>query len=309
MTVVPLRKVEPIGGSEAAAAAGIDPHCSRLQLWLYKTGRAERPETEAMRWGTAIEPLIFEALRERGIAYARRDDLVRLHIDQGDPFEKTDDARPWMIGHPDGLVIGGDGATEGLLEVKTAGHWSGREWRDGVPFAYQAQVQHYLHLTGLERALLACLVAGQKLELVWLRRDQRAIDLLLSLEEDFYGYLVRDEPPLAKEDDREALAAMFPEATAGRKVRLVGDDWALYRELRARREQREAVDRQVEVLTNMLKQVMGEAELAIGPHDEDVISWRNVESQRVDVTALREKWPGVAAEFVKTTTTRRFALL
>lgn len=49
VTVVQLPTRFTIGGSEAAAAAGIDPHRSRVGLWLEKTGRVEREETEAMR--------------------------------------------------------------------------------------------------------------------------------------------------------------------------------------------------------------------------------------------------------------------
>src|SRR5581483_6399044 len=53
-------------GAEGAAAAGVHPYTSRVMLWLRRTGRVEQPETEAMRWGTRIEPLVLAALEEEG---------------------------------------------------------------------------------------------------------------------------------------------------------------------------------------------------------------------------------------------------
>jgi putative phage-type endonuclease len=299
MTVVQLPTRFTIGGSEAAAAAGIDPHRSRVALWLEKTGRAERPETEAMRWGTLLEPVIMRELFERGW--------------QVDPYEEQveDAARPWLSGHPDGVCskVGDDAFT--LLEIKTAGQWAKREWNGEPPPAYVAQVQHYLHLTGLDRALLAVLVGGQKLELTTIERNQRAIDLLLLLEEEFYGFLQRDElpPPDGSESTRDALNAYFAEATPGRAYRFDKAGMSLYRELIARREQEKAVKTQRVAIENRIKALMGDAEVALSPHDDELIRWPTVSSTRVDVTALRAEHPEIAEAFGKTTTTRRFEAL
>jgi putative phage-type endonuclease len=298
MTVVALPSRFTIGGSDAAAAAGIDPHRSRVMLWLEKTGRIERPETEAMRWGKLLEPVVFAELHEAAL--------------EPQPFTLVagDRKRPWCIGHPDGLVTL-DEATA-VLEVKTAGQWAKREWHEAdAPLHYVAQVQHYLHLTGLDRALLAILVGGQRLELVQVERDDDAIRRLLALEEDFYGYLVRDEPPPpdGSSSARDAMAALFPSAVAGKAVRLDAEAVADYRELKARKEQRDAIERQIAALENRLKLVMGEAEVALSPHDEELIRWRNVPTTRTDVKALRARHPEIAAEFVTTSETRRFQAL
>jgi putative phage-type endonuclease len=301
MTVVQLPTRFTIGGSEAAAAAGIDPHRSRVALWLEKTGRVERPETEAMRWGTLLEPVIADELEARGLA---------VYVDWGDPIEARDAERPWIVGHPDGIVTQEDGS-EALLEIKTVGQWAKREWNGEPPAAYVAQVQHYLHLTGLDRALLAVLVGGQKLELATIERNQRAIDLLLLLEEQFYGFLQREElpPPDGSESAREALNAYFAEATPGRAYRFDRDGMSLYRELIARREQEKAVKVQRIAIENRIKALMGEAEVALSPHDDELIRWPTVSSTRVDVTALRAEHPEIAERFGKTTTTRRFEAL
>jgi predicted phage-related endonuclease len=146
---------------------------------------------------------------------------------------------------------------------------------------------------------------------VQVERDDDAIRRLLALEEDFYGYLVRDEPPPpdGSSSARDAMAALFPSAVAGKAVRLDAEAVADYRELKARKEQRDAIERQIAALENRLKLVMGEAEVALSPHDEELIRWRNVPTTRTDVKALRARHPEIAAEFVTTSETRRFQAL
>jgi putative phage-type endonuclease len=293
VTVVQLPTRFTIGGSEAAAAAGIDPHRSRVGLWLEKTGRVEREETEVMYWGKLLERVIFDALRERGY-----DVQPPPHPEVADP------ERAWLVGHPDAYVIHNGLA---LLEVKTVGQWAKREWNGQPPLAYVAQCQHYLHLTGLDRALLAVLVGGQRLELAEIERNDRWIATLIELEQEFYErFLLRDEPPPVRHDDADNLARMLPEHKPGRKVRLAPDALAVLRELRSRTAQRDAVERQCEELRNQLKATIGDAETALDAQGEEVIHWRTVVSERVDVTRLRAERPEIAAEFVKPIQSRRF---
>ena len=59
--------------------------------------------------------------------------------------------RPHMQANIDGLTR--DGV---LIEIKTAAKKSRRYWSGGPPAHYVAQVQHYLYVTGLNRAELYC---------------------------------------------------------------------------------------------------------------------------------------------------------
>lgn len=300
MSVTPIRKIAPIGGSEAAAAAGIHPHVSRVQLWLEKTGRLERRETEAMRWGTALEPVIMEALREDGYG------IAPLNPNEG---EIADAERPWIIGHPDGFVSDEQGLA--LLEVKTANVWAARGW-EGVPLEYAAQVQHYLHLTGLDRALLAVLVGGQRLEVHEIRREQRAIDLLLEREQEFWeAYILRDTapPPDGSESARDAMLAMFPESREGGVVRLSRAAMSTLAELKRRKAQLATLKEQVTRLENELKLELGDAETAITPHDATAIHWRTSKTNRVDVERLKRDRPEIYAEYLTEGSTRRFTVL
>lgn len=290
MTVTPLRTYT-IGGSECAAAAGVHPYISRVQLWAEKTGRMERAETEAMAWGTALEPVIREAVIERG-------------YDVMPGAEFTDG---FAVAHTDGFTVAE--AHTAVLELKAVGQWS-RHHGGRAPVQYEAQCQWYMHLCGLDRALLAMLVGGQRLDLVTIDRDDRAIELLLAASEEFVGYLRRDEPPPpdASDSARDALLALYPEHQPGKLIRLDRDDMETVRELRERKAQLDTVKSQVAALQHRLMERMGDAETAISPSDYEVLRWRTSVTRRVDVTALKTQRPELAELFTTETTTRRFTV-
>jgi putative phage-type endonuclease len=299
--VVSLASRRPlsIGGSEAAAACGLDPYRSRVMLWLEKTGRVARAETEAMRWGRALEPAILAEVVRRGYDY-----------DPPPPEGITDPARPWLVGHPDGFtVIDGWPA---VLEVTTANAYAGREWREdaGAPLGYIVQCQHYLELTGYAFALLACLVGGQRLELRVVHRDDDAIRRVLQLEASLLEHVRRDEPPPPDGTDSaaEALAALYPESQPGEVVRLDVAGWREYETLRARREQLGVLEQQVAALEQRLKARIGDASAAIGPNDEPVAKWTSYRRSSIDTAALRRALPAIAAEYETTTRLRRFTV-
>jgi putative phage-type endonuclease len=299
VTVVALRQPTGIGGSEAAAAAGIDPYRSRTMLWLEKSGRFERPESDAMRWGTLLEPVIRAELARQGFEPSAT------------VAELTDSDRPWLRGTPDGFAtLRGETA---LLEIKTVGAFAhrGDQWdADAIPIAYAAQIQHYLHLTGLGRCLLAVLVGGQRLETREVARDDRAIAGLLALEEQFWTeYLVPDRQPPVGAHDRDTVNFLHPTVTPGRVVRLDREHYGLLAELHARRAQLAAIEAQKDELENRLKDFMGDAETALSPNDDEVLRWSSYTARRIDSAALKASRPDVYDAFAVAKPSRRFNVL
>lgn len=73
-----------IGSSDAAAAVGLNPYKSPLELWLEKTGRVEvveqREDMEAATyWGTLLEPLVAAAYTAKTGNKVRRLNAVLQH--------------------------------------------------------------------------------------------------------------------------------------------------------------------------------------------------------------------------------------
>ena len=66
----------------------------------------------------------------------------------------------------------------------------------------------------------------------------------------------------------------------------------------------EELNSEIEALRDKIKTVMGDSELLIaGPYK---VTWKTVTSNKLDTTALKKALPDVAAQYTKTSTTRRF---
>ena len=68
----------------------------------------------------------------------------------------------------------------------------------------------------------------------------------------------------------------------------------------------EEIEAEMTALQDEIKAHMGDSELLMaGPYK---VSYKTVTSSRVDTTALKKALPDIAAQYTKTTTTRRFAV-
>lgn len=197
-----------IGSSDAAAAVGLNPYQSPLELWLIKTGRDEDlpkvdpdDDTSPMFWGTVLEPVVAERYARRTGHKVRRCNAVLQHPDPD---------KAWMLANIDREVVGRPDVQ--ILECKTAGEFGARLWRDGVPEYVQCQVQHQLAVTGKAAADVAVLICGQELRIHRIERDDALIASLIELERRFWHYVVTDTPPPAdgSESSGTALQALYP---------------------------------------------------------------------------------------------------
>ena len=278
-----------IGGSTAAAAVGLDPFRSRVQLWLELTGRVPpTDESEAMLWGTVLEPVIARVITEGGFGY----DIAPAN----NPWHS--DLYPWARANLDGIA--NPSHDPGVAEIKTASAYRSRDWADdAVPTAYVIQVSHYMALTGLTWALVACLIGGQRLELRRVERDDTLIENLMRAEEEFVHLVETDTPPAPDGSDsaNEMLRLLYPESN-GQRVTLTAADMELVHEIKTLKRSVKASDAQLDELENRLRARLGDAET--GWYDGvKVVSWPTIRSQRLDISRLKEERPEIHAEFLK----------
>ena len=195
-----------IGSSDAAAAAGLNPYKSQLELWMEKTGReAGLPKVDPtdqsspMYWGTLLESVVAAHYTMRSGHKVRRINAVLQH-----PTE------PWMLANLDREVIGTPEVQ--ILECKTAGLNGARLWKEGVPEYIQLQVMHQLAVTGKQTADVAVLICGQDLQIHRIERDDAMIAKLIELERQFWHYVETDTPPPADGSDSAdvALRCLYP---------------------------------------------------------------------------------------------------
>lgn len=293
-----------IGGSDAAAAVGLNPYMSALELWLVKTGRdANLPKPDAddttapVYWGTLLEPIVAASYTKQTGNRVRRVNAVLQHP-----------TIPFMLANLDREVIGVTGVQ--ILECKTAGEFGARLWRDGPPEYVQVQVQHQLAVTGKSATDVAVLLCGQKLEVHRIERDEELIARLIALEAAFWRYVETDTPPPAdgSESADRALRCLYP--GTGGTIDFTDDRRlsSLFADLVAIRADIEQRETQEAVLRQTLIQAMGEADRAI--FETGSVSFkRSRDSARFDLRRLLADRPEVASQYALTKPgSRRFLI-
>lgn len=235
-----------IGGSDAAAVAGLSKWATPYTVYLDKIGALPAKEdTEAMRQGRDLEEYVARRWMEETGKKVRRDNSIIRNSEY--PFAHAD---------VDRLIVG----ERAGLECKTTSALDVRQFH-GVDFPeqYYAQCVHYLAITGLERWYLAVLVLGREFLTFTLERDQAEINALMSMEREFWRTVETNTPPAigGTKPDSAALRSLF-RADDGETVELPDRESAID-EYMALRGQRDALDERIAEIENGIKMVMGEA--------------------------------------------------
>jgi len=293
-----------IGSSDAAAAVGLSPYKSQLELWLEKTGRAAAKVEDAndpespMYWGTLLEPNVATAYMHKTGRKVRKLNAVLQHP-----------TFPFMLANIDREIVGSPEVQ--ILECKTAGEFGSRLWRDGVPEYVQLQVQHQLAVTGKQAVDVAVLLCGQQLEIHRIERDEEVIARLVVLEARFWEHVETDTPPPADGSasaDR-ALRQLYP--GGGATLDFSEDRWlsGAFAELVTLRRELEAKESQAELLKQTLQQAMGDAARAVFASGE-VTFKRAKDGARLDTQRLTADHADlVAAYTVAKPGARRFLIV
>ncbi|MHA7881562.1 MAG: YqaJ viral recombinase family nuclease [Saccharospirillum sp.] len=294
-----------IGGSDAAAAMGINPFQSALELWMDKTGRRPQGLSERvlghrapMYWGNVLEPIIAEQYSRLTGRKVRRVNAILQHPDAD---------KHWMLANLDYAIVGEQEAD--ILECKTAGEFGAKHWREGVPDYVQCQVQHQLAVTGKHAADVCVLICGQELQIHRIERDDELIEAVIRLERRFWQQVLSDTPPEPDGSDSaaEALQQLYPQDT-GTVL-----DWqeepeanAKFSQLVQTRDKLEGLKHQEAQLKQGLQLKMSEATKAMLA--EGHISWkRSKDSLTLNVPKALEAHPELLNQFPQTRKgTRRF---
>lgn len=294
-----------IGGSDAAATVGLNPHKSALALWMEKTGREgelrypDPTDTrEPVFWGALLEPIVAAAYTQQTGNKVRKVNAVLRHP-----------TVPYMLANLDREIIGAPDVH--ILECKTAGEFGARLWKDGVPEYVQLQVQHQLAVTGKQAADVAVLLCGQKLEVHRIDRDDALIERLIELEGHFWRHVIEDKPPPpdGSESADQALRALYPK-DQGKTL-----DWsanlvmsAVFFDLLAVRQQLEAQLRLEASLKQQIQQHMGDATRV--RFEQGSVTWkRSKDGETVDVERLLADHPELRQRYaVAKPGSRRFLI-
>lgn len=283
-----------IGGSDVGAILGVNKYKTPFEVYLEKTEPiTEVPkQSEAARQGTDFEDYVATRFMEETGKKVRRD---RRHFKHKE--------YPFMVANIDRRIVG----ENAILECKTATPFVAQEWEgEEIPASYLLQCQHYMAVTGADKAYIACLIYGT--DFVWreIQRDEELIEIIIQAEKEFWK-MVQNKTPPALDGSSAAekyLTEKYAKAEEG-KVEQLGfeykDKIKTYLELK---EQIKTLERQAKEIENQIKHELKDAEYGFTPGYS--ISWKNITSNRVDTEALKKKYAEVYKEVCKSTTSRRF---
>lgn len=284
---------EGIGGSDAAAILGVSPWTSRYSLWLDKTTapaqKQVKPETEAMRFGNLMEPVVAEIFGKNMNVEVIKDTTLYRHPEH-----------EFMLANLDGLIsTQNNGEPDAVLEIKTS-----RSAWDEVPAYYVSQVQHYMAVTNMPVAYVAALFGGEEFATFEVPRDDEYIERLIEAEAEFWQSVQQAiEPAIDGSKSTHDTLRKAYDVDAGKTVELDNTiaemiEWRANAKLLV--EQYEAEVREAEA---RIMDALRDAEVGT-INGKNVVTWKSQSRSSIDTKALKEAHPDIAEQFMKSSSFR-----
>ncbi len=283
-----------IGGSDAAAIAGLNRFKSPLAVYLDKIGEVDIPvDNEFVYWGNVLEEIVAHEFERRTGKHVHKVNAILAHSDY-----------PFMIANVDRKVSGEDA----ILECKTTSAWNAKEWKDDeIPQECIIQVHHYMAVTNTSHAYLAVLIGGNKFIIKNIERDGALIKNLIKIEKEFWNLVESKTPPDidGTRSSTEILNILYRET--------VQNELSLPQAVNGMIEERNTLTSQIKQLAEMkaekenkIKLMMKENETA--RTDKYFISWKSVKSNRFDSKRFKNDHSDLYTKYLKESFTRRLAI-
>lgn len=280
-----------IGGSDAAAAIGINPYKTPVDLYFEKIGQAEPFEgNERTYWGNMLEQPVANCLSEKTGFKLRKHSQTLIAANH-----------PFMGCHIDFKVTG----QPIVVEIKTGGFFTRKDWGasggDEIPDQYLIQVHHQMICSGYDRAIVGVLLGGQEFRHYEIGFDKDLAKIIIDKEAEFWQHVTtRTPPPASTLGD---IASLYPIDT-GTSIEATADIINIVEQLKAAKADLESQKGKADALELELKTFMTDNSTLIGPDGKPIATWKTQTTNRIDTTALKTDAPEVAAKFTTATESR-----
>lgn len=163
-----------IGGSDAGTILGVNKWKSKTQLFFEKVNPElkQQVDNEFIYWGNVLEDVVAKEFETRTGKKVRKNNKMLRHPEH-----------EFMLANLDRVIVG----EKALLECKTTSQYNIDQWKDDeIPASYLCQIQHYMAVTGYEKAYIAVLCGGN--QFIWkeVPRDDELIEIIIIAEKDFW---------------------------------------------------------------------------------------------------------------------------
>lgn len=283
-----------IGGSDAGAVCGLNPYRTAMQVYQDKVSEEiEEMDNEAMRQGREFEDYVAKRFMEATGKKVRRANAMFYNEEY-----------PFMLADVDRMVVGENAG----LECKTASPYMADKWKDGnIPLSYQIQCYHYMAVCNADAWYIAVVIYGREFKYYKIERDEAVIADLIQIEKAFWeNHVMKQQIP---DPDGSKLAdsviAEYYKNSIADTIPLTGFNEKLER----RQELSELIgrmDMEKKKIEQELKLYLGENERA--ENEQFMVSWKSVQSNRLDEKRLKEEEPEIYEKYKKSVSSRRFTV-
>lgn len=280
-----------LGGSDCGTILGVNKWKSPFQLYLEKTGEyVEEIDNEFIYFGNLLEDLVAEEFSKRSGKKVRRNNHMLVHPEYD-----------FMFANLDRVVVG----ERALLECKTTSAYNKDQWEgDNVPATYLCQVQHYLAVTGYEKAYIAVLIGGNNFVWKEIPRDEELIEMIIEREKDFWEnhVLANVAPPIdGSQAAEDLLKKLYPDDN-GETIMLTQEEDKLINALEQVKSELKDLETMKKRYENQLKMKLEESTFGVTSKFE--LSYKSQIRNTIDSKRLREEMPDIATKYTKESKTR-----
>jgi putative phage-type endonuclease len=314
-----MDRASGIGGSDIAAILGLSKWKTPLDVYNLKVGNTKPEEqTVAMARGKALEPFLLDLVIDK----EDWDDCNCLNKTTFISKEK-----PWRYFTPDDFL-----GTDWIIELKTS-HFSrkkeyGEEYTDKIPVEYLLQAHYYLamapYIEGVDLFVLfgdevlfdvlskTCGGAGNCLDVDYdfrhyvVLRNKEISEKILAAIDEFWTCVQNKTPPMWT--TRDDILSISPFATQDKK--LIADE-NLVSLIQNASDLKEEIRKDELLYSKTIDKILGsvgDCETVVDENGNELATWKNVKSQRVNLELLREERPAIYHEFMEENNYRRFCL-
>lgn len=294
-------RMSGLGGSDVGSVLGMNAYKSAFELWeekLIGTPLKDLSDNIAIQFGNIAEDFVASLFEKETGFKVQKDNKTYKH-------EKY----PFLLANIDRKIVG----QKAILECKTTSVYNAKQWDgDNVPDSYLLQVQHYLNVLDYDVAYIAVLIGNTTFKYKKIERDQELIDLIMPKLIEFWTVNVLEkQPPIV---DGSASCSHYIKE----KYQYVVDDML---EIDLPKQCIDACELVVNYKNlindtttlmkeqeNIIKKYMGDNKAAKAIGKQFKINWAFQDYSRVDTAKLKEKFPLVYQECLKTTKNRVFRL-
>lgn len=194
-----------------ASIAGYDAEAAAQVLADLDEQHDESDMHTRTGWGHRLEPAIRQAYcdetglqvivpgsifhRDQRWARATPDGIASVFAADGTPNPPFTDKATSTKHGLDAASMLLDPKADHLVQCKNVGQFAARDWEGAPPAYVQLQEQWELFVTGLARADVAALIGGGEFQIYTVWRDDKLIEDLATIAEDFWQRVLRRQPP------------------------------------------------------------------------------------------------------------------